>query len=223
MAVSDPSNASRMSRALRLEYLTVGFNLVEGVVALIAAGAASSVALLGFGLDSFVESLSAGVLIWRLRAEHRGANGARLEQVERRARRLVGVSLFLLAAVVVFEAGRALWQHEHSERSVLGIAILVVSFSVMGFLAGAKRRAARAIGSKAMEADAFQTTTCMWLSAVALVGIGLNAVLGWWWADPAAAIALTWFIVSEGREAWRGEDCCDAGCHAEATTTAESP
>lgn len=203
----------RTSHALRLEYLTVGWNVVEGVLAIIAAGAASSIALLGFGLDSFVESLSAGVLIWRLRAEYRGVSAPHLERIERRARRLVGVSLFVLAAVVVFGAGRALWLREHSEPSVMGIVVLALAFVVMGFLAGAKRRAARAIGSKAMESDAFQTTTCMWLSATALAGIGLNAAFDLWWADPVAAIALTWFVIAEGREAWRGEDCCDEDCH----------
>ncbi len=202
----------RTARALQLEYITVGWNLIEGVIALIAAGAASSVALLGFGLDSFVESLSAGVLIWRLHAERRGVDGERLEAIEQRARRLVGVSLFVLAAAVVFQGVRTLWIQEHAERSILGIVLLVISFSVMGFLAGAKKRAARAIGSKALESDAFQTTACMWLSATALVGVGLNAALGWWWADPVAALAFTWFIVAEGREAWRGEDCCDHGC-----------
>jgi divalent metal cation (Fe/Co/Zn/Cd) transporter len=200
------------SRALRLEYVTVGWNLVEGALALIAAGAATSVALLGFGLDSVVECLSAGVMIWRLRAERRGVDGEKLEAVENRARKLVAVSLFVLAVVVVLDSARALWMRERPEPSAFGIGVLVAAFVVMGFLAGAKRRAADAIGSRAMASDAFQTTTCMWLSATALVGLGANAVLGWWWADPVAAVALTWFIVSEGREAWRGEDCCDDHC-----------
>jgi len=202
------------TRGLRLAYLTVGWNLIEGVVALIAAGAAGSIALLGFGLDSFVESLSAGVVIWRLIAERHTTDVARIESIERRARRLVGVSLFALAAVVAFEASRSLYMHEHAEPSVVGIVLLVVSFAVMGSLAAAKRRTALSIGSKAMVSDAFQTTACMWLSATALAGISLNAMLGWWWADPVAAIALTWFVVDEGREAWRGEDCCDHDdCH----------
>ena len=197
-----------LSRALVLEYVTLGWNVVEAALAIVFAGAASSVALLGFGLDSVVESLSAGVLLWRLYAERGGADGKRLEAVERRARRLVAASLFVLAAAIVFEAGRALWMHEHAARTVPGIVLLVAPFVVMGLLAGAKKRAARAVGSKAMESDAFQTTTCMWLSATALVGLVLNATLGWWWADPIAALALTWFVISEGREAWRGEDAC---------------
>ena len=203
--VSDETQA----RALHLEYATVAWNSVEAVAAIIAAGAASSVALLGFGLDSCVESMSAGVLIWRLTAERRGADKERLESIERRARKLVAVSLFLLAAIVVADSGRALWVHERPHPTFFGIAVLVTAFVVMGLLAGAKRKAARSVGSRALHADAFQTTTCMWLSATALVGLAANALFGWWWADPVAAVALTWFIVSEGREAWRGEDCCD--------------
>lgn len=197
------------ARALHLEYATVAWNMAEAVAAIIAAGAASSVALLGFGLDSCVESMSAGVLIWRLTAEGRGADNVRLESIEHRARKLVAVSLFLLAAIVVADSGRALWVRERPHPTVFGIGVLVTAFVVMGLLAGAKRKAARSVGSRALHADAFQTTTCMWLSATALVGLAANALFGWWWADPVAAVALTWFIVSEAREAWRGEDCCD--------------
>lgn len=209
LAVGHSGRVSDDLRALRLEYATVGWNLVEAVAAIVAAGAASSVALLGFGLDSCVESMSAGVLVWRLTAARRGNSAARIEVIEQRAQKLVAVSLFLLAAVVVADSARALWTHERPHPTTFGIAVLVVSFVVMGLLAGAKRRAARSVGSRALHADAFQTTTCMWLSATALVGLAANALLGWWWADPIAAVALTWFIVSEAREAWRGEDCCD--------------
>ena len=204
--------SDRALRALRLEYFTVGWNLVEAVLAIVAAGAASSVALLGFGLDSVVESLSAAVLIWRLRAEQRRVDGERLEAVERRARKLVGVSLFVLAVVVVLDSARALWIRERPQPTALGVAVLIAAFVVMGLLAAAKRRAAKSISSRALLSDAFQTTTCMWLSATALVGIAANALFSWWWADPIAAVALTWFIVAEGREAWRGDDCCDDHC-----------
>ena len=200
----------KLERALLLEYGTIGWNIIEGVLALVASGSTSSVALLGFGLDSFVESLSAGVIVWRLRAGRKHTDPCRIELLERRARRLVGLSLFALAGVVIAGSVRALVIEEHADRSILGISLLAVSFAVMGFLAGAKRRAARSIDSKAMESDAFQTTTCMWLSATALVGVGLNSAFGWWWADPISALALTWFVVAEGREAWRGDDCCDA-------------
>lgn len=200
------------NRALRLQYLTLGWNLVEAVAALLAAGSAASIALLGFGLDSVVESISAGVAIWRLLAGRDAGDRERLEQIEHRARRLIAASLFALAAVIVFEGGRALWLHERPDRSALGIVVLIAAFVVMGFLAGAKRRAARAIDSTALAADAFQTTTCMWLSATALVGLAANATLGWWWADPVAGLALTWFVVAEGHEAWRGEESCGDDC-----------
>lgn len=200
-----------LRHALRLEYLTVGWNVVEGVIAVTAALAAGSVALLGFGIDSFVESASGAVLIWRLLAERRAADRAAVERLDRRAHQLVGATLFLLAAYVAVEAGLALWNRERPEPSLVGIVLTVISMSVMVWLARAKRRAAAGLGSEALAADAFQTTACFWLSVITLAGIGLNAALGWWWADPAAALGMTALLVREGSEAWRGEDC---GCHA---------
>ena len=195
--------------ALRLEYLTVGWNVLEGLVAVTAALIAGSVAILGFGIDSFVECASALVMIWRLRAErdHR-MNGERLEEVERRARRLVAASLFLLAVYVMYDAAQTLWTVDRPAFSTVGVVLLVVSIAVMRWLAGAKRRLARELGSEALEADAFQTTACWWLSVAALVGVGLNGLLGWWWADPLAALVIALLIAREGREAWKGRACC---------------
>jgi divalent metal cation (Fe/Co/Zn/Cd) transporter len=201
--------ADLLRRALRLEYLTVGWNVVEGVIAVAAAVAAGSVALLGFGIDSFVETTSGGILVWRLRAERGGLDHHAIERLDHRARKLVAVSLFILAAYVVVDATKALWLRERPEGTLVGIALTTVSLVVMMWLARAKRRAAKALGSRAMEADAFQTTACWWLSLVTLGGIGLNALLGWWWADPVAALGMTYFLVREGREAWEGRDeCC---------------
>jgi divalent metal cation (Fe/Co/Zn/Cd) transporter len=135
-----------------------------------------------------------------------------IERLDRRAHRLVGATLFLLAAYVALDAGHALWKQEHPAPSLVGVALTSVSIVAMIWLARAKRRAAAALGSRALEADAFQTTACFWLSLIALGGIGLNAAFGWWWADPAAALAMTWFIAKEGAEAWRGEEC---GCEGE--------
>lgn len=196
--------------AQRLEWLTVAWNVVEGLVAVTAALGAGSVALLGFGIDSFVESFSGGILLWRLRAERHDMSAAEIERLDRRARKLVAISLFLLAAWVAFDAGRALWERERPEASLVGIILTTVSIFVMLWLGRAKRRAAAALGSRALEADAFQTTACWWLSIITLAGIGLNAIAGWWWADPAAALAMTPLLLHEGREAWRGEEC---GCH----------
>ena len=197
-----------VARALKLEYLTVAWNVFEGGIGVAAAIAAGSVALLGFAMDSFVESASGAVLIWRLTAERRERDPEAIEALDRRAHRLVGVSLFLLAAFIALDAAWTLWAGERPQPTLVGIALTAVSLVMMVWLARAKRRAALALGSRALEADSFQTTACWWLSLVALGGIALNAALGWWWADPLAAIAMTFFLVREGREAWRGEECC---------------
>jgi divalent metal cation (Fe/Co/Zn/Cd) transporter len=199
----------QLQHALRLEYLTVGWNMVEGVVAVAAALAAGSVALLGFGIDSFVETASGLILIWRLVAERRAEDLRAIEDLDRRARRLVAASLFALAAWVAFDATYSLWTGERPQPTLVGIAVTAISLGVMWWLARAKRQAALTLGSHALEADAFQTTACWWLSVIALAGIGLNAAFGWWWADPAAALGMTVFLVREGREAWRGEECCE--------------
>lgn len=199
-----------LQRALRLEYLTVGWNVLEGLIAVTAALAAGSVALLAFGIDSFVETSSGLVLLWRLRAESRRSDANAIASLERRAQKLVAVSLGALAAWIAFDATQALWLREIPEPSLVGIALTSISAGVMVWLARAKRPAARALGSRALEADAFQTTACWWLSIVALAGLALNALFGWWWADPAAALVMTPLIASEAREAWRGDAC---GCH----------
>jgi divalent metal cation (Fe/Co/Zn/Cd) transporter len=195
--------------ALRLAILTVAWNVVEGVIAVTAALAAGSVAILGFGIDSFVECASALVIIWRLRVERdQRMAGARLDALEQRARRLVAVSLFLLAGYVVVDAIHTLVTRDRPAFSPVGVGLLLVSSGVMLWLARAKRRVGRALGSEAVEADAFQTTACWWLSLAALIGVGLNGLLGWWWADPAAALVIAALIASEAREAWRGRACC---------------
>jgi divalent metal cation (Fe/Co/Zn/Cd) transporter len=197
---------SLLRRALRLEYLTVGWNIIEGAVAVSAALAAGSVALLGFGIDSFVESASGCVLIWRLIAERRAADEERVEQVERRARKLVAASLVLLAAYIAWDSITSMMAGERPQPSAVGIALAIASLTIMWWLARQKRRVGIALGSGAMTADAFQSSACFWLAVVLLVGIGANALLGLWWADPLAALGMTVFISREAIEAWRGED-----------------
>jgi len=211
VSATSEDRAHVLERAFHLELLTVGWNVIEGVVAVAAAIGTGSVALLGFGLDSFVESASGAVLIWRLRAERTGELTAKeIVALDARAHRLVAVSLFLLAAYVAIDGLTTLvTQRKHPEPSAVGIAVTALSVAVMVWLARAKRDAARRLESRALEADAFQTTACWWLSVIVLAGIGLNAVLGWWWADPLAAVGMAWFLVREGRQAWLGEDCCD--------------
>ena len=207
------SREAALRHALRLEYLTVGWNVVEGLIAVAAALAAGSVALLAFGIDSFVECASGLVLLWRLGAERRGMDEEAVARLDRRAHQLVGASLFLLAVYVGLDALHSLWRQERPEPSVVGIVLTSVLIATMLWLARAKKRAAARLQSRALEADAFQTTACFWLSVIALGGIGLNALFGWWWADPVAALGMTVFIGKEGLEAWRGEGC---GCSAEA-------
>ncbi|HMG52141.1 MAG TPA: cation transporter, partial [Kofleriaceae bacterium] len=194
------SRARTLTRALRLEYLTVGWNVIEGVVAITAALAAGSVALLAFGIDSFVECASGAVLIWRLRAEKTAKDATAIERLDRRAHQLVGWSLFALAAWVLFDAGKAIYTQERPDPSVVGIVLLVLSIGAMHSLAKAKRRAAAALNSRALEADSFQTSACFWLSVVGLVGVGLNAAFGLWWADPVAALGIAALLVKEGRQ-----------------------
>jgi divalent metal cation (Fe/Co/Zn/Cd) transporter len=181
-----------------LEFLTVAYNLLEGVIAVGAGLVAGSIALVGFGFDSGIEVLASLLLIWRL---HAG------ERVEKRALQLVGVSFLLLAAYVAFDATKAIVRGEAPEESIVGIALAAVSVVVMPLLVRAKRRVADAIQSRAMHAEATQTQLCMYLSAILLCGLGLNAVLGWWWADPVAALVMVPIIANEGREALRGDTC----------------
>jgi divalent metal cation (Fe/Co/Zn/Cd) transporter len=204
------SRARTLVHALRLEYLTVSWNVIEGVVAITAALAAGSVALLAFGIDSFVECASGGVLIWRLRAERSAKDATAVERLDRRAHQLVGYSLFVLAAWVLFDASKALYTQERPEASVVGLVLLILSIGAMYWLAKAKRRAAAALKSRALQADSFQTSACFWLSVVGLVGIGLNAAFGLWWADPIAAFGIAALLVKEGRQGLRGESCCEA-------------
>lgn len=197
-----------LRRALQLTGVTIGWNIVEGVIAVTAAAAAGSVALLGFGIDSFVETSSGGIMLWRLLAERRAVSLEAILKLDRTAHRMIGGSLFALAAVIALDATHALLRRERPEASVVGIVLTVVSIVVMMWLARAKRATAVALGSHALKTDAFQTTACWWLSIITLGGIGLNALLGWWWADPLAALGMVFLLLREGREAWRGEPCC---------------
>ncbi len=206
-AITPASRADLVRRGLRLEYFTVGWNVVEGLVAIAAALAAGSVALLAFGIDSFVETASGLILIWRLQAERRAVDHERIETVERRAQRLVAASLVGLAGYITFDAVTTLLAGDRPDASPVGVALAALSLGVMWWLARAKRRTAIALGSRAMQADAFQTTTCWWLSLAVLAGVGLNTMFGLWWADPIAALVIPVFLIREAREAWAGHDC----------------
>ena len=188
-----------MTAARRLAWATIAWNAVEGVVAVAAGAVAGSIALIGFGLDSGIEVFSGGVVIWQLQGEDGGADR------ERRALRLIGASFFALAAYVTVEAVRELVARDEAGESGVGVVLAVVSLVVMPALAVAKRRVGRRIGNPVVLADATETLLCAWLSAVLLAGLVLNAVAGWWWADPLAALGIAALAVKEGREAWAGE------------------
>jgi divalent metal cation (Fe/Co/Zn/Cd) transporter len=193
-----------LRRGLNLERLTVGWNVLEAVVALAAGYMAGSVALVGFGLDSVIESISGVALYQRLSLELReGTSEApgRTDARERRALLFVGVSFFLIAAYVLYEAATTLWERRAPEHTTLGIVLAAVSLAVRPLLGWGKLRAARALGSRALEADSKETFVCAYLSLALLLGLALNALLDWWWADPAAALAMLPLIVYGGWEA----------------------
>lgn len=188
-------------RAKLLAMLSVTYNLIEGVIAISAGIAAGSVALVGFGLDSVVEVSSGLIILWQF--SHRMP-----ESRERRALRLLAISFFALAAYVGFESVRALLTGAEADHSRVGIGLAIASLIIMPFLSYAQRRTGRALGSNAVYADGTQTLLCTYLSAVLLIGLVLNATLGWSWADPVAGLVIAAVAIREGLEAWRGEGCC---------------
>lgn len=202
------ARAETVHRGLNLEYFTVAWNFLEAAVGLAAGTIAGSIALIGFGMDSLIEVSSGSILLWRL---HSDGDEQRREAVERRALRLVGISLLALAAYVAGESAVALIRREVPERSLPGIALAVASLIAMPLLARAKRRVASDLVSPALHADSRQSDICAYLSAILLLGLLLNAAFAWWWADPAAGLLMAPLITYEGLRAWRGETCCDGG------------
>jgi divalent metal cation (Fe/Co/Zn/Cd) transporter len=179
---------------------TISYNVIEAIVAISAGTVASSSALVGFGLDSTVEVISAATIAWQFA-------GRDHESRERTALRIVAFSFFALALYVTFESVRTLAGAVEPEHSAVGIGLAAVSLVVMPFLSWYERRTGRELGSASVVADSKQTLVCTYLSAVLLVGLLLNSALGWWWADPVAALAIAGFAVREGLEAWRGDTC----------------
>jgi divalent metal cation (Fe/Co/Zn/Cd) transporter len=200
------ARAASVRSALVLEYFSLAWNLLETFVGLAAGLASGSVALVGFALDSVVESSSAAALIWRLRREQSG--GASTEEIERRAVRIVGTAFFALAIYVGVEASIDLVTRSKPEASTLGIVLAAVSVVVMPLLALRKRRMARVLDSRSLEADSGQTWLCSYISAFLLVGLGANAAFGWWWADPVAALVIAALALREGRELWTTQRFC---------------
>ncbi len=200
--------APLVRRARSLAWVGIGWHAVEAAVAIAAGLAAGSIALIGFGADSLVESLAALVVIWRF-AEARAGS----EIAERRAQRMIAVSFYAIAAYIAVEATRTLLIVERPEVSPVGIGLAAVTLVTMPLLASAKARVGERLGSSATKSEGRQNLLCAYLSVGLLVGLGANAVFGWWWADPAAALLIAAVAAREGREAWRGEACCaDPAC-----------
>ncbi|MDW3219463.1 MAG: cation transporter [Acidimicrobiales bacterium] len=201
-ATTDSVPTERLRRrVVVLAWMTIAWNVIEAVVAIGAGLEAGSLALVGFGLDSTIEVASAAVILWQFA----GAD----EQRERQALRLIALSFFALAAYVSVQALYDLSTTSEPDASVVGIVLAALSLVVMPLLATAKRRTGRRLGSVTVAADSQQTWLCTYLSAVLLVGLVLNAALGWWWADPLAGLVIAALALREGREAWSGDTCCD--------------
>jgi divalent metal cation (Fe/Co/Zn/Cd) transporter len=196
---------ARTGRAL--QYASIGWNSLEAVIAVGSGAIAGSIALVGFGIDSAIEVTASVAALWRLARD--ADEGAR-EPAERRALRVIGVCFLLLAAYVLYESATALLGRRPPDVSVIGIVLAALSLVVMPLLVRLKRRVARQLASHALEAESRQTLVCAVLSAILLAGLGLNAALGWWWADPVAGLVMTPLIAREGWNALRGEACCAA-------------
>jgi divalent metal cation (Fe/Co/Zn/Cd) transporter len=202
-----PQRQAVLARRIRLLVATtITYNVVEAVVALVAGTVASSIALVGFGLDSVIEVSSAAAVAWQF-------SGKDPQRRERAALRVIAVSFFALAAYVTAESVRSLVVGGGAERSTVGIVLVAVSVVIMPVLSWGQRRTGRALGSRSAVADSRQTLLCTYLSAAVLVGLVLNAAFGWWWADSAAGLVLAVLAVREGRNAWRGESCCASCSH----------
>lgn len=196
---------ARLTRVIRLLVAgTIAYNVIEAVVAITAGTIASSTALIGFGLDSIVEVASAAAVAWQFAARDPEIREAR----EHLALRVIAVSFFALAAYVGFESVRGLLGGAEAEHSTVGLVLAAVSVAVMPILSAAQRRAGRELGSASAVADSKQTLLCTYLSAVLLVGLALNSLFGWSWADPIAALAIAGIAVKEGLSAWKGDNCC---------------
>jgi divalent metal cation (Fe/Co/Zn/Cd) transporter len=204
-AVAESARERWARRGLWLVLGTMAYNVIEAVVALWAGHRAESIALIGFGLDSLIEIAAGAVLLWRMTVQLRGAEEERVERAERRVRRFVGGTFFALATYVAIDSLWTLWTREAPAESLIGIALAIASLIIMPIIAFGKMRAAEAMGSKALRAEAKETLACSYLSFTLLVGLILNALAGWWWADPVAALLMVPWLMREGKEGFAEE------------------
>lgn len=196
--------------ALLLLGFSIAYNFLEAIIAIWFGKVADSIALIGFGVDSIIETSASFLLIWRFRKEKQGMSEEELERVEHFAHRFVGITFFILAAYIAYKSATALWFHEAPDQSTAGMVIAALSLLIMPSLALAKMRVADKMSSPALRAEAKETIACSILSLILLVGLALNALFGWWWADPVAALLMLPWLIQEGKEGLKlkGEGCC---------------
>lgn len=199
-----------IKKALIAEWFLIIYNILEALASVGVGIIAKSIALVGFGLDSVIEVSAALILVWRL--SHRGTEEEESAK-EKKALKFIGYTFFLLAIYVLYESGGKLIRHEHPEATIIGIIIAALSLLIMPGLGLLKLNIAKQLGSRALRADAMETIICSYLSFTLLIGLGLNALFGWWWADPVAGLVMIYFLIKEGREAISGEECCGKKCH----------
>jgi divalent metal cation (Fe/Co/Zn/Cd) transporter len=200
--------SSKWSRiAIALVSTTLLYNVFEAIVALWSGSVADSIALMGFGLDSGIETVAATVMLYRLWVEYRGAERDRVARIEHRVHQFIGATFVLLAVYVSGQATWTLWRQDAPDESLVGIALAALSLAIMPLVAWAKLRAARVLGSAALRAEAKETLACSYLSFALLLGLVANAVAGWWWADPIAALLMVPWLIKEGREGLSSEEC----------------
>jgi divalent metal cation (Fe/Co/Zn/Cd) transporter len=204
----DVERVALIRKAFSLEWFTVAWMTVEAIVAITSGIAAHSIILTAFGIDSLIELASAGVLIWRLSVELKHGR-AFSEAAEHTARRIAGGLLFALATYVVVAAGWGLWYREGAAFSWPGLIVTALAIPIMYLLAKRKLAVAAQLGSRALRADAIEAVTCGWLSFVVVLGLLVQLAIGAWWIDSVASLAILWFLIKEGREAWAVEECCD--------------
>jgi divalent metal cation (Fe/Co/Zn/Cd) transporter len=215
ISVASPSRGTNdrvalIQQAFRLEYITLAWMTIEAAGAIGFGIAAGSLTLTAFGIDSLIELASAAVLMWRLTVELRhGETFA--EKAEKTASRIGGALLFALAAYVVAGAGWKLWMQQGAEFSLPGLIISVLAIPIMYFLSRRKLQIAHELGSRALRADAVESITCGWLALVVVAALVVQLLVGAWWVDAVASLAIVWFLIREGREAWEGEECCEHG------------
>jgi divalent metal cation (Fe/Co/Zn/Cd) transporter len=205
VGAAGPDRERLVARARLLAWLGIGWHAIEAAIAVGAGIAASSIALIGFGADSLIETLAGFVVLWLFTGVRRGS-----VQAERRAQQLISVSFYVLAAYVASESIRTLVDGRHPETSWVGVGLAAFTAATMPLLASAKRRVGNKLHSSAAVKEASQTQLCAYLSVALLTGLLLNALVGWWWADPLAALVIAAIAAQEGRQSWRGEGCCDA-------------